>query len=740
MTRREIEPSLFLLAGALFVILTAGPQGFGAEKEAGPPIQKTVEAVADQLEYRRADKKMIAKGNVVVTYGDVRMTSDYAEVQTEAKKAYARGHVLLMRGNLLSAKGEEIYYDFGNDRGEFPNGKTVQWPWFAGGRVVEQIEKGKLKIEDGSITTCDRERPHYQIRAKHVTIHTGDKIIARNITLYVLGKKVFWWPYAIIPLQKPFESPIQIQPGYSSQDGAYILTAKGYSLTQSLWGKWHVDWRSKRGFGAGADFDYLFERLQTEGSIRTYLTQDREAPKSALADPYREREERERGRLTWKHRTNFNPDTYVLFRYHRAADEFFLQDFFEKEFRSDIEPTSFVNFTHNSDRYGFYAFNQKQMNRFDPVTERLPEVRFDWKNAPFFSDRVSYENVFSLANFNQKFSRSSLDEHAFRFDTFHEWFLPMKWKEIKLTPSANIRETLYSRDKKESDARARTALGTSVDLRTHFYRLFNTSSEALGIEINQLRHVFEPSVRYDSTLHSSISDEELTEFDSVDTIDDAHRVTFGLENRIQTKRVVAGKMQRVDFVSLNTFLSYDFHPDKEHSRSGLSIWSGELEVRPYEWLQFEIRFEYDMIRDKFREFNQDLLVRKNRFHVLFGHRLVSENKFLGSGGNNQFVFDVGWWLNDRWQIGAHFRWDAEDHEVEEWQISATRDLHDFLLDLGYNVRNSDIDNSNKEIFFLFRLKAFPEFPLKSGNRASFSEPRIGRTVAGSGQAPAGFEG
>lgn len=709
-----------------------GLLGFGrAEPEKKSTGSGEVEAVGDQLEYDRNNKKIIAKGNVVVTYGQVKMTSDYAEVETEARKAYARGHVVVVRGDAVAARGEEVFYDFEHDQGRFPDGRSVQWPFFIGGKEVQQVEKGKMKIEGGTITTCDRERPHYEIRAKHVTVHTGDKIVARDVTLHVLGRKVFWWPYAVIPLQKPLESPIQIQPGYSSQDGAYVLTAKGYSLTKQIWGKWHADWRSKRGFAVGGDIDYHFDKIWTDGSLKTYLAFDQDAPTPGLENPYAVREDRTRGRLTWRQRSDFNPHTYLLFRYHRLADEHLLQDFFEKEFRSDIEPTSFVNFTHNSDRYGVYAFNQKRMNDFESTAERLPEIRFDWKNAPFFSDRVYYESIASIANLNQKTSRSDVDFNTFRGDTFHEWTVPMKWHEIKLTPSANFRETIYSRKFRNSDSAARTSFGGAVDLRTHFYRLFGVSSDFLGIEINQLRHVFEPSIRYDSTMFSSVSNEELYRFDSADAVDDANRVTFGIENRIQTKRMVAGKMQRVDFVSLNTFLSYDFHPDEEFSRSGLAVWSGEVQVRPYDWLQFELRHEYDMNRDKFRELNEDLLIRKGRVYLLFGHRMVPERKFLGAKGSNQFVFDMRVWLNSRWKVGGYIRWDAEDQELEEWQISATRDMHDFLLDLGYNVRNSDIDNSNKELFFLFRLKAFPAYPLKSGNRASFAEPRIGATVAGS---------
>lgn len=706
------------------------------------PAAERIETVADQLEYDRVNKKVIGKGNVVVTYKGMKLSADYAEVETETKRAYARGHVVLIREDQLAARGEEIYYDFANNSGQFPGGRSIHGPWFAKGEEIKQTEEGKYEVERASITTCDlEERPHFEIRAKRVSIYTGDKIFARNIWLYVLGKPIFWWPYLIFPLQESErKSPIEIHPGYSSQDGAYLLTSKGYSLAKWLWGRWHIDWRQKRGFGAGADFDYRFEGLKTDGNIRLYLTQDRNAPNTAHESiaqntPYAERQDRERGRVLWRHRTDFTPHTHLILRFHKLADEFFLQDFFEREFRSDIESSSFANFVSNSELYGFYIFNQARINDFDSTVERLPEIRFDWKNAPFLSRHIYYQSATSFANLNKTYSHSEDDDSNLRFDTFHEWTIPLKWREIKFTPSANIRETIYGRDKINGHSHSRTALGVGLDTRTHFYRVFDQSFDFLGIEANQLRHVLEPSFRYDGILHSTFGADDLVKFDSIDTIDNTQRFTLGLENRIQTKRVVGGKMKRVDFVSLNTFLSYDILPNNEVDRSGFSIWSSEFTLRPYSWMQYEMRFDYDMERDKFHEFNQDLLLKAERLRILFGHRFVGRRDFLGiPRDDNQFVFDGSYWLNDKWKVGGYIRFEAESHELEEWQISATRDLHDFLLDFGYNVRNSDIDESNKEFFFLFRLKAFPEYPLKAGNRAEFAEPRIGQTVQGANQA------
>ena len=85
-----------------------------------------VEAVADSLEYSKDSGKLIARGNAIITYQGTRILADYAEVETDAKKAYAKGHVMIFKGDQPRLQGEEIYYDFGNHTGSFPNARATK--------------------------------------------------------------------------------------------------------------------------------------------------------------------------------------------------------------------------------------------------------------------------------------------------------------------------------------------------------------------------------------------------------------------------------------------------------------------------------------------------------------------------------------------------------------------------------------------------------------------------------------
>lgn len=709
-----------------------------------------VEVVADTLEYDKNNNKVIAKGNVVLRHEGVEMTADYAEVETETKKAYARGHVILFKKGEPISKGEEIHYNFEDQTGDFPGGRAFSLPWFFSGEDVQQVREGVKVIKNGGVTTCDLEEPHYAIKAKKVTVYEGDKLVARNVTFYALGKPIFWWPYLVLPLHQTRNVPLRVSAGYNSRFGTYILATKGIGITKNIWGDIHADWRSERGFGGGGDIYYDFteeknKRLLGQGIVKGYLTKDQRAPRvgSSVSEDtsFDEDEERTRGRLTYLHRTDFDPYTNLIFRYNRIEDEYFLQEFFEDESRAELEPQTFGTFTKNSESFGFMTHVEKKANRFESMVERLPQVQFDWKTQPFFNDRLFYDNQTSFVNMTKTFDRSDYDEDVIRYDSFHEWSAPLNYKDIKFTPFTNVRGTYYSRDQVSDGDLFRGAWSGGADMRTHFYRTYDVSSDRLGIEINQMRHIIEPLVQY-KTVKSNVSDEDLNRFDSIDRIDDADIVTFGVENRIQTKRVVNGRMQRVDLVSLNSYLSYELNPDGRslasrnyapyfdgQTDSNFTIGTQEVVLRPYEWLQSETRFDFGMNDGQMRVFNQDLVLRRNRFTLIFGYRFIRD--FIDLPGSEQFIFDGKYVINPLWAIGGYVRWDSS--ELEEWQVVATRDLHDFIFDFGYNVRNSDIENSNKEIFFDFRLKAFPILSLRSGRRAGFGEARIGETVAGANQ-------
>jgi LPS-assembly protein len=738
-----------------------------------------VEAVADSLEYSKDSGKMIARGNAVITYQGTRILADYAEVETDAKKAYARGHVMIFKGDTPRLQGEEIYYDFGNHTGSFPNARAINEPWYARGAQIEQVREGVFKVKKGTVTSCNLEKPHYEIRAKKATLQNGVKLVMYNATIYVLGKPVFWLPYMNVPLNLP-NIPVQVTQNYDKKDGEHIGLSKGITFNKHLWGKAMVDWRQKRGTGGGWKQYYDYEKW-AKGNIKLYWTQDRKAPSinypsaEAPVDPFSRLEERKHGRgeITWRHRTDLDDKTTVLLRYHRVADEYFLQEFFEGEYRSNIQPHSFITTTRNSERYGAMVHLEKKMNAYEALVTRLPEVRLDWKNQPFFTDKVFNESRFQFDALAKRFNRSAYHENTKRVDTYSRFIVPLRWNDINLTPFAGYRMTSYSKDATSNNTHIRNVAEYGADLRTHFYKTYPVSFDKLGIEVNHLRHIAEPSLQMVGRV-SSLNHNKLQLFDQIDNIDDAAKLILGLENRLQTKRIVAGKMQRVDIVSFNTFLFFDMQPSYENPNmkgARFSTFENKLVLRPYEWLQLQTRVQFDFASHYLKRADQDIILKKGKWRFLFGYSHVHDYfDYMTDTAiqkSQQFIIDARYKLNHLWTTGGYIRWDTSDRNrlnnlvwtsdmnsvqngsqgygIQEWELSAIRDLHDFLLEFGVNSRHSlmNSENTNKN---KMNYNAFVRFTMKTtgvgigqGGQAPFCAPRIGETVAGANESSGFFD-
>ncbi|MBI4358657.1 MAG: LPS-assembly protein LptD [Candidatus Omnitrophica bacterium] len=731
---------------------------FAPQTVAEPPSDDEVEAVADNLQYLENERKLVGTGNVVITYRDIELTADQAEVNVETKEAHATGHVVVRQlGKTLS--GNEVFFDFKNNSGSFPDGRFFQFPWYGFGKQLEQVSKNKITARDVFITSCDLPHPHYDVKASQTDIYPGDKIVAKNVTFRILEVPVFWWPYLIIPLNQ--NAPFDITPGYSDEYGAFVLASKGFSVSKNVSGRLRFDWYSKRGFGYGADINYKFDRLGL-GQVKLYGINDEEAPNQRADNPFSDKSEEYRGRVSWRHKTRIDPRTTLHLQWNELSDERFLQDFFEREHREEINPNSFLTITRSEDDYSLVTHVEKRANRFQTVAEKLPEVVFTWFRKPLFGTNFYYTHEDGFVNFNQTKAFSPDGPNTVQFYTDQELSYPLRFfRFYNFVPFANFRDDFFSKSREKEDGTNRFVGGGGFDASTRFYNRWDYSGKFLGIEINQLRHVFEPIIQYNSIRVASVHPAKLVVTGRGDQLDHQDILTLGVENRIQTKRRVGGaeSARRVDLVSFNAFLDYSFGPGSELLRTRANKFTDarlQTILRPYDWFALRNDTVYDLLDHQVFTNNLDLAFDPGRLHLTLSHRytndrpkdgrivdnLVVERPHLSlddAASSNQITVDAVYDLNKRWDIGGYVRWKIDDNLLEEWEIRAQRDLHDWLLDFGFNVRNSDRTDAekelNKEVFVQLRLKALPEIELKTGHRASFAESRIGRTVAGSNEAP-----
>ena len=699
-----------------------------------------IEVVADDLQYLKDEHKIIAAGNVVVVRGDLELSADRAEVNIETKQAQAEGHVVLRERGKGMLSGREASFDFETSQGSIPDGRFYHFPWYGHGDEMKQEQKKVIKAWNVYITSCDFPHPHYDLKAQEATVYTGDKIVAKNVVFRILEVPVFWWPYLVIPLNYHFGG---VKSGYSDEFGAYLLTSKGVAITENVKGRLLFDWYGKRGFGFGAEADYKFERLGT-GRLQLYGIMDQNAPNGRADNPFenKNRDDRNRGRVTWKHKARLDPLTTLQLQWYELSDGVFLQDFYEREHRAEVNPQSFATLTRNSSRYSLLGHVEKRTNRFQSVAEKLPEVAFTWLRRPLFGTNFYYTNEEGFLNLNETKAFGPRLRQTVQIYTDHELAYPIRLaKFYSFIPFINFREDIYTDGKAKEEEISRTVFGLGFDSSTRFYREWDYEGKKFGMEFRGIRHVVEPILQYNAIKVATVDPSKVINTGRGDNIDHQDILTFGVENRIQTKRRVG----RVDVVSFNAFLDYSFGPGSDLLRTRANKFTEtrvEIEVRPYDWFLIRNNSVYSFADSGFDRNNLDLVFEPGRLQLGLGHRYSSNLKTTTAEGrdtDSQLTVDVNYDLNERWDVGGYIRWEANENVLEEWEIRARRDLHDWILDVGFNVRDSDrtdLEHTfNKEVFVELQLKAIPEVSLKTGHRSSFSGPRIGRMYSGVQEGP-----
>lgn len=706
-----------------------------------------VEVVADSLQYAKEEKKIIAQGNVLVIYKGMKLQADQAEVYTDTKVAHAQGHVTVFEG-ASTISGEKTDYDFEHYKGSFPQGTVYQDPWYGYSETVEQVSKNRINTTKTSVTTCDLERPHYELCSKNVTVYPDDKIVLRNVTFRVLGKPYFWLPYLTIPIDKN-HALFEARTGYSDNFGFYFLAAKEMSLSKNVKIKPHVDFRSKRGVAYGLDSMYWIPNFG-RGKIITYLTSDKRAPHQVEdgENLVRNRSRETRYRFSIRHRTDFDPDTNVIVNWHELSDEWLLQEFFQREDRREARPRSQVVATHVKNDYAFFTEVVKRTNRFWPEIEKLPRVHFTWKNQPLFDTNLLYKHETEFANFqrfrsiggtNNTNTVSNEGEDTVRFYTNHAFQYPFRIFDgrVKVTPYGGGQVAYYTKGRDSRKGMSRFLMNAGIETRTRYQKTFDTSMNFLGIDINKLRHIVEPVARYDSIPIDTTDHNKFYQMDSVDAMHRHDIVRFGFENRLQTKRHPDGDQsvwQRVDVVSYSTYLNYEFG-DGRDGGSTMTDWENKASLRPYDWLTLQGRAIFDFTLQDFREVFYDVVLnpKNERVRLVLSQGYFSHDPQYGdTSRTNVIAFDSTIKLNERWKIGGYARAELQTKKVEEWEVRFIRDLHDFILTFGANVRNSKFqEGANTEFFVSLRMVAFPEVAFDVGNRSTLPDPRVGHYYDGS---------
>lgn len=699
----------------------------------------------DKVEYFHEQKKVIGTGNISIDYEDVRLTCKTVTVYLDTREAIAEGDVRITQKDAYFT-GDKINYNFDTRVGRAVSAYINYTPFYGKWQQIDRVGEKKVDIEKGYMTTCDLEHPHYRIEAKRVEIYMEDKVIAKNIVVYIGNCPVMWLPYYYQPIKEE-SSHITVMPGHDRDWGYYALMSMKYDYSDIFKGRYRFDYRTKNGIAFGVDNSYKLEGAG-EGIANFYYAQ--ENGKYLSYKPLT----REEGkyRLQIRHKWQVTDDTLMTMELEKVRDDKMVKYYFYNEWQEHPTPDNYVSFVTSKQDYNTTFLVRTRLDKYYDVVQRLPEFNV---NIPNFN--IKYDDKATQLYYNANFTPVYL-QHTFpdnssigpmqkdldviRIDTYNKLSYVMKpipyLSSLYVTPYAGTRQTYYSRNKYGRTNIVRGVLDAGFESSIKFYKIYDINTNALDLNINRLRHIITPTVNYYYTHQPTVSLDNLTQFDAIDAIKEQNGITFSIENKLQTKRD-GSSVDLVDYIISTDYqfrlkkgiFAFDENSDYK-SRKFTTVFM-QLELTPYPWLytlaKMNINTKYSLPESASVDFVGG---KEEERSLAFGYRYArsfAEGAVVDPDTNanilNYLTSDAIYRFNEKWKARVYWRFNMNKGYIDEHQYTLSRDLHCWILEFTYDYRPYE-DNktiATQTFWVSLRLKAFPRFPL--GVSRSYSRTRAG---------------
>ena len=722
---KRILPFLWL-AGLLAALL---PEN-GAAQETPWSIQALT--VDGRVDFNFATGKAVATNGVVIRYNDphrgaTEMTARRVTLDQNSGQIIAEGNVVLQRDGHLW-KSERLEYNFKTHAIQAADFKTAKSPFYVAGLTLGADRSNSVYTASGvTLTTDDVAEPGYYIRARTLTLIPGKSLVATEATVYLGGVPVFYWPTYSRSLEH-HPNNIVLTPGYRSLYGPYLLGTYNWIATTNLEGSVHLDYRQRRGVGGGPDIRYDLGQAGA-GEFKFYYARDNESGTNGFGAPI----PADRTRLSFIHRATIRTNLTAQIVVREQSDPNLIRDFFEAEFRHNVQPSSFLEVNQLWPNLSLNVLAQPRLNNFFETVERLPDVKLSALPQQLGVTPLYYESENSLGYFRREFANNLSNSYAaWRGDSYHQVTLPQNYLGwLNVTPRVGGRFTHYGEAEGLGAAtveQSRWVFNTGAEISTKASRLWPEAKSKLW-DVDGVRHIVEPSINYvfvpspnklpsqlpqfDSELPSlRLLPIEYPDYNAIDSVDSQNVFRFGLRNKLQTKR--EGQLDNLANWALYT--DWRLHPRADQS-SFADIFS-DFDFKPRTWLTFTSENRIDVAGGRWRLADHHVTVEpNNQWSLSLGHRYLRSDPALGTNGfgNNLIRTIVHYRINENWGLRAAHQFEARDGTMEEQAYSLYHDFRSWTGALTLRLRDSRNGREDFTIGFTFSLKAFPRFKL-NGDR------------------------
>ena len=708
----------------VFICLIAFGLSILSRADEEPELEISALSPDGLVEYDEKTGVISDPAGVVARYGDVELIANRLRFDREALSVEAEGNVRLQRGKEIWT-GNYLRYSFPTRQMNAAVFRTGIAPFYAAGEGLQaSVTNQTHSATNAFITTDDLDVPGYKVRAKSIVFVPGKYIEARRAVLYMGKVPVFYMPWYRRHLDRHPNNFVFV-PGYRSTYGPYLLGTYNWSIATNASAAFHFDYRVKRGVAGGPDLKYDLGPWG-EGQLQTYFLHDEDPG----TDPVTLRQiDPDRHRIAFAHSAFVRTNLTIKAVFNHQSDALVAHDFFETEYRKNVQPNSFVEVQQLWPNFSLNVLAQPRVNDFFQSIERLPDVKLTAFRQQLGISPFYYESESSGAflRFCEGDYFAATNHSAFRGDSFQQLLLPetlFGW--LNVTPRASGRFTYYGAEEETgfvSDEHRRWVFNTGIEGSFKASRVWRDARSPL-LDVTELRHIIEPSINYSYTPAPSARPPELPQFDyewysyemrpidfpdynSIDGIDSQNVIRFGLHNKLQTKR--RGNVD--DLVNWAAFVDWRLRPERDQST--FADFFSDLDFKPRSWITLNSETRYDINENLIRVANHTVTLEPNDiWSWKIGHRYVREIEELGPGSGHSLIMS-SIYLRLSQNYGFRFRhhFDIKHHVMQEQYYTLYRDFRSWTGALTFRLRDDGEGTTDFAVAVQLSLKAFPRFGL-----------------------------
>ncbi|MFH1573467.1 MAG: LPS assembly protein LptD [Acidobacteriota bacterium] len=488
-----------------------------------------VVVLTSDVQERTPPGRYSARGNVEITYRDIRITCDEAEFEERTREGSARGNLRFSQDrqwftcsraefNLASQTG--TFYD--------ASGFTDQEFLIRGSTVVKK-GPDTYSVQDGFITACQERNPKWSFTIASATVRVDRTARLRNTLFKVKGVPVLYVPYLVLPLANKQRSSGLLPPHIGSSTSKGRAFSLGYFQT----------------LGRSADITFYGDYFTLRGMALGGVLRTRPTPQTRLylqAYGIHDRLDQGGAQLILDGESSL-PRGFRAVASANITTNFRFRQAFSDSFRSATVPEerSMVFMTQNQNSFSTNIAFLRDEVLFPGrsiVIRQAPSLEFRSLGRKLGRTPLIFHLRAGADAVSRTDSGLETPRLVQRLDLYPRLTLRLpSLAGISLVPSVGIRETYYSAGvtdgndpKIDPSSIHRQYMDLELDL-----RLPTIERTYRGSRLGSFKHTIEPFTMY-RRIHGIDNARRIVRFDEQDAIADTNELEFGVVNRIFTRR------------------------------------------------------------------------------------------------------------------------------------------------------------------------------------------------------------